>query len=251
MTEDELVANYPRLYHMAHDGAWDAIKAHGLMSAAAIVDAYGVSGQARERLLRMRRADSVPLEADGLPGAVLRDQKPMSYAALVACLEYGITAADWYGLLNSFSFFWLSRGRVSRQLKARAYRDRPQTVLTVDTASLVRAHRERVRLSPINSGSTLFDPQPRGWSTFQRIEEFPFRERAYRPLENNVVELVVEHSVPDIADHVLAVHRVINDCAVEEVWRSSRMPADEQPWPMLPKRRNVPVAAEAQLLAIG
>lgn len=229
MTEQELVAEYPRLWHMAHEGAWPAIRDHGLMSSAATLDAYGVTGDDRERLLAVRRPESVPLGVAGMPGAVLRDQKPMSDAALAKCLRDGLSPAEWYRRLNSFSFFWLSRERIWRLLKARAYRDLPQTVLTVDAAGLVAAHRDRIRLSPINSGSTLFDPQPRGLSTFSSIADFPFQARSGRRLADNVVELVVEHSVPDIRNHVLAVHRVVNDNVLGEIWRSPRAGPEDRP----------------------
>jgi len=230
LTENELVATYPRLWHMAHDGAWPALQAHGLMSASALVDAYGCSGAERNALLRTRRPQSVLLERDGLPGAMLRDQKPMSDAALGGCLTDGTTPAEWYELLNSRSFFWLSHDRIWRLLRARAYRGAAQTVLTLDTRSLVAAHRERIWLSPINSGSTLFKPQPRGQATFSRIADFPFAERARaRKPENNVVELLVEHSVPDLAAYVLAVHRVRDDRILEEIWHSPRARENDHP----------------------
>jgi hypothetical protein len=230
LTEEELVATYPRLWHMAHDGAWPAIRDHGLMSAEALVDSYGVGKKERDALLRSRRPQSVPLDRDGLPGAVLRDQKPMNDAALDRCLQGGLTPSDWYELLNSRSFFWLSRQRIWRLLQARAYRGKPQTVLTIDTRGLVAAHRQRIWLSPINSGSTLFKPQPRGAATFMRIANFPFQARAAtRRPENNVVELVVDHSVPDLAEHVLAVHRVRDDQVISELWRSDRADPDDSP----------------------
>lgn len=231
MTEEELVATYPRLWHMAHDGSWPAIRDNGLMSAAALLDAYGVVGGRRHELNAGHRPQSVPLAKTGLPGAVLRDQKPMRDGALEKCLEDGLTPADWYRLLNSRTFFWLARSRVWSLLRARAYRDLPQTVLTVDTASLVAAHGARIWLSPINSGATLYNPQPRGLRTFKRIADFPFHERAKtrRRPEQNVVELVVDHSVPDIADHVLAVHRVRNDSILSEIWRSSRATDKDHP----------------------
>lgn len=230
MTEQELVDLYPRLWHMAHKGAWPAIQDRGLMSSTALVDDYGVEGEERDRLLRMRRPDSVPLTHPDRIGAVIRDQKPMSDGALERCLDAGLTPSDWYALLNSRTFFWLSRDRIWRLLKARAYRDLAQTVLTIDTASLVAAHRDQIWLSPINSGATLFKPQPRGLGTFMRVNDFPFAERAAtRTAADNVVELLVEHSVPDLQKHVLAVHEVINDEILGEIWRSPRSNADDSP----------------------
>ena len=230
MKEDELIARYPRLWHMAHDGAWPAIRDYGLMSASALLDAYNVQDPERHALRSCRRPDSVPLEADALPTAVIRDQKPMTDAALVRCLDDGLTPKDWYELLNSRTFFWLSRARIWTLLKARAYRDVRQTVLTLDTARLVAAHRDRIWLSPINSGATLFSPQRRGKQTFQRIAAFPYEARsAGRADANNVVELVVDHSVSDIADFVLAVHSVQNDKIIGEVWRSPDATATDCP----------------------
>jgi transposase len=111
-----------------------------------------------------------------------------------------------------------------------AYRDVAQTVLTVDTQSLVAAHRGRVWLSPMNSGSTIQNPLPRGIDTFKRIEEFPFWERATtrRPAAN-VVELLVEESVPDIEDHVLAVHRCRNDRILGTIWQSPNAVTTDRP----------------------
>jgi hypothetical protein len=200
------------------------------MSAAALADAYDIDGTGRDNLLRSHRPESVPLARDGQPGAVLRDQKPMSDAALDGCLRDGMTSAQWYELLNSHSFFWLSRDRIWGLLRARAYRTKPQTVLTIDTRGLIAAHRERIWLSPINSGSTLFKPQPRGAATFVRVADFPFYQRAIsRASKDNVVELLVEHSVPDVAVHVLAVHKVRDDEIVSEIWRSDRAGPDDHP----------------------
>jgi hypothetical protein len=215
---------------MAHDGAWPAIRQDGLMSAKALIAAYAVPTADRETLGSCRRPQSVPLARAGRPGAVLRDQKPMSDTALLKCLQGGLTPRDWYELLNSHTFFWLSRDRIWRLLGARAYRDVNQTVLTVDTRSLIAAHRARIRLSPMNSGSTIQNPLPRGLNTFKRIEDFQFHERAKtRGAASNVVELLVEEAVPDIANHVLAVHQCRNDQILGTIWQSSMAEAIDQP----------------------
>jgi hypothetical protein len=226
----DLIANYPRLYHMAHEGSWPAIRDHGLMSASALLDVYGLKPPDRTALESAKRPESVSLSCKGLPGAVLRDQKPMHDSALKGCLQDGLSPKDWYEILNSKSFFWLSRGRIWRLLQARAYRDKVQTVLTIDSAGLIQEYAPKMWLSPINSGSTLFNPQPRGKGTFGRIQDFPFEQRSRtRSLENNVVELVVEYSVPNIAKHVLAVHEVKNDDVIAELWRSASASVDEHP----------------------
>lgn len=204
MTEAELVAAHPQLWHMAEDGAWPSIQRHGLLSTTALLDLYGVGGEARETLEARRRPAPAALAAAGLPGAVVRDQGPLSEAKLAACLDDGLSPADWLRLLNRRVFFWLKRRRLDELLAGRAYRNRPHTVLTVDTASLLAAHGSRVTLSPINSGATVYDAKRRGLSTFRSVADYPLREKGRRKA---IAELTVEHSVPDIADHVVAVHR--------------------------------------------
>lgn len=230
MKEAKLIEFYPRLWHMAHEGSWPSIRDRGLMSVSAILDTYGISGAQRFALESTQRPECVSLEKAGLPSAVLRDQKPMSDARLESCLDDGLTPRQWYELLNSRSFFWLSPSRIWSLLKARAYRTSTQTVLTIDTASLVAAHRQKIWLSPINSGSALFKPQRRGLTTFQRIADFPYEQRRLtRRPQNVVVELVVDGSVPDIANHVLAVHAVRGTKILSVIWRSARSTAADHP----------------------
>lgn len=230
VTEDELIKRYPRLWHMTHSGAWPNIRDRGLLSAAVLLDDYGVKGDRRDLLLSSRRPYSVPLKAEGRPSTILRDQKPIDEGKLANCLDDDLTPRDWYEFLNSRTFFWLSRSRIWSLLRAKAYRNAPQTVLTLSTARLVTAHRQRIWLSPINSGATLFKPQRRGHATFRRISDFPFAERSQtRSDDRNVVELVVDHSVPDVANHVLAVHEVSKDGILAEIWRGPDSGVDDRP----------------------
>ncbi len=218
MTDAELIAAHPRLYHMAGDGAWPGIRARGLLSTSALLDLYEVAGEGRTALEERRRAKSVTLERPGLPGAVLRDQGPLSEVRLAACLDDGLTSADWLRLLNGKVFFWLKRRRLGELLAGRAYRGRTHTVLTIDTASLLAAHGPRVLLSAINSGATIYDAPRRGLSTFRTISEYPLREAGRRKA---VAELTVEHSVPDIKDHVMEVERAVAG-RFERIWAAAK-----------------------------
>ena len=218
MTGAELALHYPRLYHMAEDGAWPSIRAHGLLSASALVRAHGLSGEAAAALEARRRPAGVRLSGPGLPDAVLRDQGPMSDAALRRCLDDGLLPEDWYRLLNGRVFFWPSRARLLRLLGARAYRSRAHTVLTLDTAGLVAAHGDAMALSAINSGATIFGGPRRGLGTFVPLAAYPFAAwRARRGLGDAIVEVTVPDRVADAARHTLAVERVAGGVA-EAIW---------------------------------
>ncbi|WP_213740513.1 hypothetical protein [Bradyrhizobium sp. dw_411] len=211
MTEEELLKNYPRLYHMAEDASWKSVVEHGLLSTTALLDLYGFKGEERRKLESERRPESVKISRKGLPEAVVRDQKPMTRSRLKECLTDGTTPEQWFETLNARVFFWLSKDRLQTLLGARAYRNKPQTVITLDTASLVKSHRDIITLSPINSGATLWTPVPRGRDTFTSIADFPFEYRRKvkkKAIKDAVVELTVMGGVPDIEAHALAAHRV-------------------------------------------
>ncbi len=229
MTIDELVATYPRLWHMAMDGSWPSIRQHGLLSTSALLDLYGYEGAKREAIESARRPVSVPIAAPGLPGAIVRDQIPMSDGALRKCLLDELKPTDWYRTLNSQCFFWLSRARLRRLLGARAYRKHPQIVLTLDTAGIVENYQDSILLSPINSGSTIMKPVERGKKTFLSIPDYPFDEwKAKRGKSDAVVELVVVGGVPDVDDYVIAVHRV-DQAVPTELWRRPGSSPDDGP----------------------
>jgi len=199
---DELLNDCPKLYHMAEHGSWPSIKERGLLSTTALLDLYGVSGGERAKIEEERRPVSVILKHETLPLAVIRDQIPMSDDALRKCLLDGLTPRDWYLMLNKRVFFWLSHARLLRLLGARAYRDKRHDILEIDTRCLVRDFRDKITLSPINSGSTIFNPSPRGNQTFARIEDYSY---AGRPKGERAVELAVDYGVSNIADYVLRV----------------------------------------------
>lgn len=204
---------------MAEPGSWPSIRNNGLLSTSALLDRYEVADAVRDAVLTRRRPTGVTITRDGMPDVVIRDNIPMSDGALRNCLQDGLTPADWYRMLNQRTFFWLSRARLRRLLSARAYRNRPQTVLTVETRGLVEAHEDRIELSPINSGSTIFNPVARGISTFQSIADYDYALwRSRRRADDAIVELIVLDQVPDISDHVIAVHDA-NGGAFTEVWR--------------------------------
>jgi hypothetical protein len=204
---------------MAAPDSWPSIRDNGLLSTTELLNRFDVVGSERLAIEARHRPDSVTISKDGMGKVIIRDQKPMSDSGLLKCLMNGLRPADWYRILNARSFFWLSQPRLRRLLGARAYRNTPQTVLTIDTRSLVNKHLERVELSPINSGSTIYRPVPRGLDTFMPIEKYDYVFwRKKRNALDAVVELVVRGGVPDIKDHVLAVHD-FRDGQSSEIWR--------------------------------
>jgi hypothetical protein len=140
--------------------------------------------------------------------AVIRDQKPLNDDVLSRVLEDGLHPEDWYRLLNEHVFFWPSEERLKRLLAARAYRHQAHTILTVDTRALVEQLGPSIRLSPINSGSTLFDARPRGPRTLQTIDEYPFDERKRkRSAATAIAEVAVVCGIRDISPVVVEVDR--------------------------------------------
>ena len=104
-------------------------------------------------------------------------------------------------------------------MNAKAYRDRKHTVLILDTARLVRQHADRILLSPINSGSTIYNPRERGNETFLPFSGYPFTERrALRGTANAVAECAVVYSVPDVRGLTLRVEHRIGDEVLEVLW---------------------------------
>lgn len=229
MTEEELVRYFPRLWHMAEDGSFESIRKHGLLSTSSLLDLYEVKGKARVALESQRRPESVKISKAGLPDAIIRDQKPMTESALHKCLS-NLTPKQWFEILNDRAFFWLSLDRLRGLLNARAYRGRPQIVLTVDTASLLSAHKARIELSPLNSGATIYNPQPRGLDTFLSITKYPFEDwvKKRKSPGKSVVELVVRGGVPDVAQHLVAAHHV-DKGARKQLWLRSGADPNEGP----------------------
>jgi hypothetical protein len=203
----DFVGHYPRLYHMAQDGAWDSIRRHGLLSTSALLDLFQINGDLRRQIESCHRPKSREIAHPEHGTAVIRDQQPMSDSGLLKCL-CGMTPRDWYELLNRKVFFWVREERVRQLLDAMMYRNSAHTVITLETASMLRVHQGRTTLSPINSGSTLYNPRPRGADTFLPLHEYPFDVRRKKAgLARAIAELAVDYSVPDVLNHVVRVER--------------------------------------------
>ncbi len=211
----DLIKRYPQLYHMAEAGTWPRIKGNGLLSTSAVLDRYGVKGSARTALESRHRPTKVTV---GPPGdeIVLRDQIPMEPSRLAKGLLDGITPEAWYRQLNGMVFMWAQERRLFGLLCARQYRRLPHDVLTIDTASLLAVHAKSIWLCPMNSGNTFPIPHFRGKNTFRRIADYPVKAKSRAPTKE-VVEVVADHSIADIANHVVQVRRIQGDQLLAEL----------------------------------
>lgn len=206
MEINKLIELYPRLYHMAECEAWGSISELGLFSTSAVLDHFGIAGDARARYESEQRPEKVEVGGNMPGNIVLRDQVPMPRVRLEKALQDGFTPEEWYRTINSKVFFWATEERLFRLLNARAYRLLEHDVLTIDAESFVRAYAERIWLCHMNSGNTWPMPHKRGANTFCRIPDYPVK-RSGRPVKD-VAELVVDYSVPNVAGYVIEVRRM-------------------------------------------
>lgn len=210
VTPECLAELYPCLYHMAEPGSWESIRRHGLLSTSSLLTLFEVGREARQEIELKKREKSHVIHHPLHGTATIRDQKPLIESKLRGSLR-GCTLEDWYRLLNSRVFFWLTKERLSTLLSAREYRNRPHTILTLRTVSLARDYEASITLSPMNSGNTLPIAHPRGPATFSSMKEYPFQERLKRRTYYTVVELAVLGGVINIVDYTVRVETMVSD----------------------------------------
>ncbi len=190
MEPERLAELHPTLYHMADARNWTSIERHGLLSTSALLERYAVPAAERTVLEAAHRPATVPVTSAAGP-IFVRDQHPLDPVALAACLT-DMSPEAWYRTLNARVFFWPTRDRLERMLKA--YRREPQALFEVDTRALLERHAHKVELSHINSGyaSGRYPPARRGRHTFVPLRDYAYSAR------NKIAEVTVPGSVPDI-----------------------------------------------------
>ena len=218
MRAQQLVETYPRLFHMAWEGSWPSIREHGLLSTRALLELYEVEEQVAQKIVGEHRPHWIEIKKDGFPGAVVRDQKPMSDEGVRRALGSDVCLRDWYSLLNSMVFFWPTKKRLITMMKAGAYRGMRHDLIIIDTERLVRFREEHIRLSAMNSGATKPFPHPRSMDMFMTLADFPFDERMNRhKAEGAVAEVCVEYGVEEVEACALEVRTVSVSDALEIV----------------------------------
>jgi hypothetical protein len=204
----------PFVYHLAEAKNWPSIQRHGLFSTRALLERAGIDGSSRAAVEREHRPKRTILPS----GLVIRDQKPMPPAALERCLV-GLTATQWYGLLNRHVFFWFDIERLNRQ--RRACGSFPQIVLKIASDRLLDRYAAQAALTPINTGNARRKPALRDAATF--VPYSVWAETAWlsetqalgtrpRPRRHLPVELAVTDSVPDVMDFVVSVRNLAPGC---------------------------------------
>jgi hypothetical protein len=208
MDPETFIARHPRLFHMAEAGAWESIKLRGLRSTTALLDLFEITGPERERIESQRRPEIVTITHPSYDTAQIRDNKPLREQFLLDCLV-GMTPREFYELLNHKVFFWVTPERLDTLIGARAYRDRPHDVITIDTRLLLERYGERLALASINTGATLYPNCPaRGADTFTPLGSFDLAAaKKRRGNKDAIVEAVIDYAVPDIAELVTRVER--------------------------------------------
>lgn len=187
---------------------------HGLLSTNALLAKWGVEPIAGIR------AESRHVSHPEFGSAVIRDQKPIHAESLAVALDDDLTVDDWIRELDSRVFFFLQPERLEGLLKARSYRKDVHTVITLDTATLLAEHGDRVQLSRINSGfARPHSKARRGRGTFQTIADYrhPQRLVAHVGTSWDVAELCVVDGVVDVARHVVSVTRVHEGEVLEQL----------------------------------
>ena len=215
MTPDELAALVPRLYHLTMPSAVASIRRLGLLSAAEVTRRWELPPDRCRELLENRRPARIAIDHPKLGRAVLTDNRPLSERALEACLDQGLTPADWLRHLNARCFFWPDAGGVASLLGARANRGVQRVVLVVDTRKLALECYDRVELSPINSGSTIRKPARRGLHTMTPLSATSYREWRRLRREAGLVrgldrirEVIVRDRVSNIDEMLVDVREV-------------------------------------------
>jgi hypothetical protein len=205
MKLEDLIQQYPKLYHMAEDGSWPNIQKFGLLSTSALLTKWEYTGDIRNEIECKLRDKKQPICHSLYGKAIIRDQKAMQLHRLQECIPKDMTVADWCKYINRRVFFWPDYQNLLWFLAAKEYVGKSHTVIVVDTGSLLKQYVDKITVCAINSGSTYplkgrDRPEPRDRETFKPIQDF----QLYR-----IKELAVDLGVTNIVDFILSVDRYI------------------------------------------
>ncbi|MEQ9505368.1 MAG: hypothetical protein RLO80_03795 [Hyphomonas sp.] len=206
MLPEDLARLHPRLFHLTHPESEAGIRRHGLLSTRVLLEKLEYPECARKEFLSQIRPGSVKLYHPDFGHAVVTDNAPLNEQKLSACLDDGLTPAEWMRLLNSRVFFWPDQKKLQTLKGARLNRDRSRKVLVFDTLTLLQRYLAQAEISPINTGATLYQPARRGRLTFTPAGAVDYktwrRLRGMRTLDG-IKEVTVLGGIPDASRFII------------------------------------------------
>ena len=214
MDGNKLISTYSTLYHVTASKHWESTLEYGLLSA---IDLAAVCGIDRDDIVGERRATCKKVSAPNSSlNAVIRDQEPLNVDKLLRYIKYQgnrITLERWLERQSERVFFFVSE-KVARSMADKyEKKGQSQTMIVVNTESLVNAHHDKIDLSAYNSGFNRTDPKdpaarPRWYKLYHEmflpIDEYPYDtwcDRRRKPTESPIVEVTVRGCVPDLKTH--------------------------------------------------
>ena len=233
LTAEKLVENHPYIFHMSAPGSWPSIRRHGLLSTTALLDLFEYDPKTRRKFESCRRRNWEPINHPDHGNVMIRDQKPLSDAGLKKALPKDMSPACWYEILNSMVFFFPSRDGLEKMLNV--YGELRNTVLVVNTKSLLKTNEGNIYLSPINSGFTdsRFTKNKnckniayRDKNTFVRLGAEPETVRGRK--RNSVVEIAAKYAIRDIIEHVERVEEIGGGKASATTWSKTQIIHDDK-----------------------
>lgn len=137
------------------------------------------------------------------------------------CLLDDLSPEDWYQILNQRVFFWPNCERVRSFLDTREHRYRRHLLIVVRTDRLIAHYRDRIELSPINSGATRSVEHKRGHSTFTALDDYDFDgwRKKRRSRKKAVAEVAVRGAVEKLTRIATSAVRLDPDGTREVIWR--------------------------------
>lgn len=226
MTPELFCEQYPYLFHMAEADTWESIKRYGLLSTSAILDLLKITGKERKDIESSCRKDYVLIEDKKHGKFLIRDNGPLPLKKLQASL-IDMTPEQFYKELNKKVFFWPTEQRVKDLLGARRYRNRKHTVIKVRSDLLLKHYQTKIHLSRINSGAAVYQPTPRGKSTFVPFIKWDedVGPRSGK-LKEPIAEIAVRYGVDKITEIAVEVNEMHGTKLLKKVWHNKSFKRD-------------------------